>query len=184
MALGSTQPLTEMSTRSIAVVMKSGNLNLRQPFGPLQACNGTAFTIPSGTFFVKFKILRHRINLDNILKISPYFVWNKFPLHYIVKPDSAFRDMLTSFLIRLFWSALLYMAKWRDLKLWINSYSTQSDHWDLQRLRVNSEANSDKFLCCVSEEFLLSSAGKESTAREEVAGIRRAEKCSRLKMSQ
>ena len=59
MALGLTQPLTEMSTRSIswgkggrcvrlttlplscAVVMKSGNLNFLEPSGPLQACNGT-----------------------------------------------------------------------------------------------------------------------------------------------
>ena len=48
MALGSTQPLTEMSARSIscgvkmAAVMKSGNLNFLEPSGPLQACNGTA----------------------------------------------------------------------------------------------------------------------------------------------
>ena len=63
MALGSTQPLTEMSTRRIscgkggrrvrlttlppfcAVVMKSGNLNFVEPSGPLQACNGTALTL-------------------------------------------------------------------------------------------------------------------------------------------
>jgi hypothetical protein len=60
MALGSTQPLTEMSTSvfrggkggrcirlttlppSCAVVMKSGYLNFLEPSGPLQACNGTA----------------------------------------------------------------------------------------------------------------------------------------------
>ena len=60
-ALGSTQPLTKMSTRSIswgkcgqcvrprtlppsiAVVMKSGNLIFLEPSGPLQACNGTAY---------------------------------------------------------------------------------------------------------------------------------------------
>jgi len=59
MALGSTQPLTEMSTRSIpggkggrcvslttlppscAVVKKSGNLDFLQPSGPPQDCNGT-----------------------------------------------------------------------------------------------------------------------------------------------
>ena len=59
MAMGSTQPLTEMCTRSIswgkggrcvrlttlppscAVVMKSGNLNFLEPSGPPQACNGT-----------------------------------------------------------------------------------------------------------------------------------------------
>jgi hypothetical protein len=62
MVLGSTQPLTEMSTRSIswggrcvrlttlppscAVVMKSGNLNFLEPFGPLQACNATAVPLP------------------------------------------------------------------------------------------------------------------------------------------
>ena len=29
---------------SFAVVMKSGNLNFLEPSGPVQACNGTAFT--------------------------------------------------------------------------------------------------------------------------------------------
>jgi len=64
MALGSTQPLTDMSTRSIswgkggrcvrlstlppscALVMKSGNLNFLEPSGPLQACNGAALPLP------------------------------------------------------------------------------------------------------------------------------------------
>jgi len=64
MALGSTQPLTEMSTRNIcwgqrrpvrkadnlppscAVVTKSGSLNFLEPSGPLQACNGTALPLP------------------------------------------------------------------------------------------------------------------------------------------
>jgi hypothetical protein len=63
MALGSTQPLTEMSTgvfpggksgqcvrlttlpSSCAVVMKSVNLNFLEPSGPLQACNGTALAL-------------------------------------------------------------------------------------------------------------------------------------------
>ena len=50
MALGSTQPLTEMSTS--AVVMKSGYLNFVEPSGPLQACNGTVlpFTFNRKTF--------------------------------------------------------------------------------------------------------------------------------------
>ena len=30
---------------SCAVVMKSGNLNFLEPFGPIQACNGTALNI-------------------------------------------------------------------------------------------------------------------------------------------
>ena len=44
MALGSTQPLTEMSTGSIscAIVTKSGSLNFLEPSGAVQACNWTA----------------------------------------------------------------------------------------------------------------------------------------------
>jgi len=62
MALGSTQPLTGVFSGgkggrcvrlttlppSCAVVMKSGNLNFVEPFGPLQACNGIA--LPYFTF--------------------------------------------------------------------------------------------------------------------------------------
>ena len=61
MALGSTQPLTEISKSgrrvrlttlppSCAVVMKYGNLNFLEPSGPLQACNGTA--LPLSTYMV------------------------------------------------------------------------------------------------------------------------------------
>ena len=64
MALGSTQPLTELITRSIswgkggrcvrlitlppscAVVMKSGNLKFLEPSGQLRACNGTDLPLP------------------------------------------------------------------------------------------------------------------------------------------
>ena len=61
-ALGSTQPLTQMSTRNISwgvkvvsaygwqpyhlhvqIVLKSGSLSHLEPSGPPQACNGTAF---------------------------------------------------------------------------------------------------------------------------------------------
>ena len=63
MALGSTQPLREVSTRNIsggkegryvrlttlptscAVVTKSGKLNFLEPSGPVQACNGTALPL-------------------------------------------------------------------------------------------------------------------------------------------
>ena len=69
MALRSTQPLTEISTRSIsvgdkrgrcvrlktlppscAVVMKSGNRNFLEPSGPLQACKGTVLPLLGFTF--------------------------------------------------------------------------------------------------------------------------------------
>ena len=33
---------------SCAIVTKSGNLNFLEPSGPLQACNGTAFTLENG----------------------------------------------------------------------------------------------------------------------------------------
>jgi hypothetical protein len=61
LALGLTQPLTEMSTRKnswgvkaagaycwqpyhlhVPIVLKSGSLNLLEPSGPVQACNGIA----------------------------------------------------------------------------------------------------------------------------------------------
>ena len=70
MALGSTQPLTEMNTRRISwgkcgrcvrlttlqppctVVMKSENLNFLEPSGPLQACNGTALPFTFLLWFI------------------------------------------------------------------------------------------------------------------------------------
>jgi hypothetical protein len=63
MALGLMQPLTEMSTRNIswgqsgrcvglttltltcAIALKSGSLNLLEPTGPVQACNGIALPL-------------------------------------------------------------------------------------------------------------------------------------------
>jgi hypothetical protein len=75
--LGLTQPLTEMSTRNISwgvkaagawgwqpyqlhvpTVLKSGSLNLLEPSGPVQACNGFAlpfFTVLY-TLWIPFKI--------------------------------------------------------------------------------------------------------------------------------
>jgi hypothetical protein len=59
MALGLTQLLAEMSTRNISwgvevagaqlhvpTVLKSGSLNLLEPSGPVQACNGIALPLP------------------------------------------------------------------------------------------------------------------------------------------
>jgi hypothetical protein len=64
MALGSTQPLTVMVTRNISwgkggrcgrrpcplhvlIVLKSGNLSLPEPSGPVKACNGIALLFHS-----------------------------------------------------------------------------------------------------------------------------------------
>ena len=76
MSLESTQPLTEMSARNIssdgkggrrlrlstlppscAVVMKSGNLNLLEPSGPIQACSETAVNIFSSPRSVRFEVV-------------------------------------------------------------------------------------------------------------------------------
>jgi hypothetical protein len=62
MTLGLTQPLTKMSTRDVswgsrrpvcradnlhvAIVLKSGSLNLLELSGPVQACNGIALPAP------------------------------------------------------------------------------------------------------------------------------------------
>jgi len=77
MALGLTQPLTEMCTRNISqrvkaasgygwqpyqlhvlIVLKSVDLNLPEPSGPLQACSGIALPIfkekPCKTFMFCF----------------------------------------------------------------------------------------------------------------------------------
>ena len=85
MALGLTQPLTEMSTRSIswgvggkdgrcvrltlppscAVVMKSGNLNFLEPSGPLQACNGTALPLPSIFYTYRHCTTQPQVSIKN-----------------------------------------------------------------------------------------------------------------------
>ena len=65
MALGSTQPLTETSTRNISwgvkaagaygwqsyhihvpIVLKFASLNFLEPLGPVQDCNGIALPLP------------------------------------------------------------------------------------------------------------------------------------------
>jgi hypothetical protein len=78
MALGSTQPLTEMGTRlfpggkggrcvrlptlppACVFVMKSGNLNFLEPSGPLQACNENALTQVLGNV-VRVPVVRRHL---------------------------------------------------------------------------------------------------------------------------
>jgi hypothetical protein len=80
MALVSTQPLTEMSTRIISWgkggrcvrlttlppfcdVTKSGNLNFLEPSGPVQACNGNALLLPL-TFYIKITVVSLMVMWD------------------------------------------------------------------------------------------------------------------------
>ena len=86
MALGSTQPLTEMSTGNIfcevkaarawawqpyrlhvPTIMKSGNLNLLEPSGPVQACNGIALPLD-----IHFSISFRCIRFEYFFSIDPY----------------------------------------------------------------------------------------------------------------
>ena len=58
---------------SCAVVMKSGNLNLLEPSGPLQACNGTALTFTTFTkheysdFSLQFRTVFFHLNIFTII---------------------------------------------------------------------------------------------------------------------
>ena len=94
MDLGSTQSLTEMSTRSIswgkggrclrlttllpsfAVVMKSGNLKFLEPSGPLQVCNRTALTISNNNNF-QLRLIYER---KDFLNLYPFFVLYNSPI--------------------------------------------------------------------------------------------------------
>ena len=74
MALGSTQPLTEISVfpgdkggryvklttlpPSCAVVMRSANLNFLEPSGPVQACNGIALPLPLLSLIIRILYIR------------------------------------------------------------------------------------------------------------------------------
>jgi hypothetical protein len=87
MALGLTQPLTEMSTRNISwgvkaagakswqpyhlhvpTVLKSGSLNFLEPYGPVQACYG----------IVLLPTLRPRRRWEDITKMDLQEVWCGF----------------------------------------------------------------------------------------------------------
>jgi hypothetical protein len=96
MALGLTQPLTEMSTRNIfwgvkesgaegwepyhlhvQIVLKSGNLNLQEPSRPVQACTGSPLALPteyeteraSETVCALWRSERYRASVGNRTKI-------------------------------------------------------------------------------------------------------------------
>ena len=82
MVLGSTQPLTEMSTRSIsrgqrrpvrkadnlppscAVVTKSVSLNFLEPSGPFQAYNGTALPLSINLSSISLRYMQHFMYLN------------------------------------------------------------------------------------------------------------------------
>jgi len=59
---------------SCAVVMKSGNLNFLEPFGPLQACNGTALPLQT---IKTTRVNCGRGGLGNceVLQLAAVFKW-------------------------------------------------------------------------------------------------------------
>ena len=93
MALGLTQSLTEMSTRNISwrvkaagaygwqpyhlqvsIVLKSGSLNLLEPSGPVQACNGIALP-----YFLYSTCRGYRKRISSfccsVANVTPQYVW-------------------------------------------------------------------------------------------------------------
>jgi hypothetical protein len=106
MALGSTQPLTEMSNRYISwgkggqcvglttlppscadLVLKSGSLNLLEPSGPVKACNGIALP------YVVVSVPRLFCCLPIFLPSNHVFhTSNQIP-PYLVLPELIFRTL-------------------------------------------------------------------------------------------
>ena len=88
MALGLTQPLTEMSTRNtswevkaagtygwqpyhlhVPTVLKSGSLNLLEPSGPVQGCNGIAFCwFILSNYITVHGAKKHKIRQNTLVK--------------------------------------------------------------------------------------------------------------------
>jgi hypothetical protein len=98
MALGLTQPLTEISTRNISwgvkaagaygwqpyhfhvpIVLKSGSLNLLEPSGLVQACNGIALPLRSVGWYFRIELLTGRISL--VIAIGSYWSQNSSNWH-------------------------------------------------------------------------------------------------------
>jgi hypothetical protein len=89
MALGLIQPLTEMSTRNnswrikaagawgwqpyhlhVVTVLKSGSLNLLEPYGIVQVCNGFALPLPLQCDFLRFYIIWAQGSGENFIMRS------------------------------------------------------------------------------------------------------------------
>jgi hypothetical protein len=85
MALGLTQPPTEMSTRNISwgvkaasanhihvpIVLKSGSLNLLEPSGPVQDCNGIA--LPFFLSFCRTVLLKKLTGLQPVKQFPAFY---------------------------------------------------------------------------------------------------------------
>ena len=119
---GSTQPLTEMSTRNISwrvkaagaygwqpyhihvsTVLKSGSLNLMEPSGPVQACNGTALPLPFWKrfyfwarmyFYVYFMFIRLYSNYWLVLIIELEGVY------FVVRTKSVYKILIKSLFLK------------------------------------------------------------------------------------
>jgi len=95
MALGLTQPLTEMSTRNISlgvkaadaqgwqpyhlrvpIVLKYGSLNFLEPSGPVQACNGIALPLLCTNLHASWNPLGQSRSVMGLLylMIQPYIL--------------------------------------------------------------------------------------------------------------
>jgi len=144
MALGSIQPLTEMSTRSIswgwrrpvrkgdnllsscAVVMKSGNLNFLEPSGPVQVCNGTLLPLLLLLLYVYVYMKSHIIFIAVCIDYFYDAITKQILFYFIV-------------LVLLLLLILLYIRR----ELWITGILDKTDEYrrnwlsHLQRMPQN-----------------------------------------------
>ena len=103
MALGSTQPPTEISIRNtswrvkaasalgwqlyhlhVPTILKSGSPNLLEPSGPVQACNGIALPLPLPCTHEAVTIILIKVKLCNVL-VHYFYCWYIF----VAKSNSA-----------------------------------------------------------------------------------------------
>ena len=137
MALGSIQPLTEMSTRSIfwgkggrcgrlttlppscAVVMKAGNLKFLEPSGPLQAYNGTAVPLNRVIIQWSIKSLFSCTLEKNKHQRQSFGSWNELKF-YVKRPHCR----LPAFDLGVIPLFLPPSAPWRQRGHWIIQYVT------------------------------------------------------------
>jgi len=88
MALGLTQPQTEMSTSNISwgkglqvtIVLKSWSLKLLEPSGPVPACIGIAFPLPLPLQLTSLTALMSTAKLETEPSLSHFATSNTFPL--------------------------------------------------------------------------------------------------------
>jgi hypothetical protein len=97
MALGSTQPLTEMSTRNISwgvkenfmcLVLKSWSLILLEPSGSVQACNGMALPLPLQYYGIHWALFTIHYEIHKLMYLLFYSVFMQASLRSVYRIET------------------------------------------------------------------------------------------------